>query len=94
MLHAADVLARDADVHRADVDTGAILGLAHGGLDALHGLLDVGHDTTGHPVALGLAHAEDLDLPLLVLAPDDAGDLGRADVKSGDDVLVLVHGGQ
>src|SRR5690606_11788401 len=64
----------------------------HGGLDALHGLLDIGHHATAHAVALGLAHAEDLDLALFVPAPDDAGDLRGADVEARDDFLVLVHG--
>ena len=70
---------------------GALARFAHGGLDAFHGLLDVGDHSAAHAIALGLAHSEDLDLPLLILAPDDAGDLRRSDIKSGDDILIVVH---
>jgi hypothetical protein len=67
------------------------LGLHHGGLDAVHGALDVGDHPAAHAIAAALAHAHDLELPLLVLAPNDAGDLGGADVQPGHYFLFVLH---
>ena len=82
VLEGTDMLTGYADGNRADTQAAAGFGLFHRLLNGLYGLGDVVNHPAVHPQALGAPDAHHLDLPVLVLLPDDGDNLGGADIQS------------
>ena len=86
-LEALDVVAGNADIHRAHLDTGLPLGVGDGLLYGADGFINVRDRSTGHPLVLRLADAENVDAFIRVFRCDHCTDLGRPDVESDHYVL-------
>ena len=86
-LEALDVVARDADDDRLDLDARGVLGLGDGLLHGLDGLVDVDDDAAVEAFGLGHADAADVDAVEVVGRRHDGADLGGADVDADDDAV-------
>ena len=87
---AVDVIAGDAEINRADLDTGHRLGFRQCGADILFGRGQVGDLPLAHAARPGLPQADDVQRTLLVHFADDGADLGGADLESDDDLVGAV----
>src|SRR5690606_28751024 len=88
-VEAADVAARDARVHRADLAVGHQLGFLERALDGIDRRLDVDHDPLLEPARLVLAEPDDLIAAVGPHLRHDGDDLRGADVESGNEVFAV-----
>src|SRR5262249_42585297 len=86
-VHAADVAAGHAGIHRGDLNAGRALGFPHRLLDRLHGGVDVDDHALAQPPRGDGAHPDDVERARGPRLGDDGADLGRAHVQSHDEVF-------
>src|SRR5467141_198348 len=87
-LKALDVIARDADDHRLNLDPRPGFRLRNRALNRPHGLVDVRHDAASQSVGRAPAHAENVEAPSLVGRSDDAAYLGSSDIQTDDNLVI------
>src|SRR5690606_22463368 len=89
VLDTFNVLPRDTDIDHLNVYIGLSGRLFDRLLDAVHGLLDIGHYTTAYAGRLCFSHTEDFDF--VRAAPPAHGDayFRRTNIKSHDDWRVF-----
>ncbi len=90
-VQAVDVAAGDAHEHRVDLASRHEFRLFDGAFDRFHGAVDVHHHALAQAAGRGLPQADDVDLPFRRQFPDDAADLGRADIQPDDVMIFLGH---
>src|ERR1041384_2168534 len=90
-LKALDVVARDADDHRLDLDPRTRFRLGYRALDGADRLVDVCHDAARQSVGRAPPHAEDVEPASFIGRRNDAAHLGRPDIQP--DYNLIVHSG-
>ena len=91
MNGASDMLAGNAHVNHANINTRHIAGLFYRLLDSVHGLIDIGNDAFDNTLGLCLTQAEHFELTILIFATYDDTDFCSPDIKA-DYYFFFFHG--
>ena len=88
-VEALDVAAGDAGVHILDLAVGHQLDFLDHPADGVHRLLDINDDALLQAARVLRAHADDIEMALIVDLGDQRDDFRRPDVQPDDQILVV-----